>query len=86
MKHIAVWILQILGHLDALCLCLEHPYTAVRHMAARALAAVCKVATAPTMNKVMETVVPLLGATDTDPKRQGAIEAVASILDVIFIL
>ena len=49
-------------------------------MGARALGALSKVVTMETMNAVLETVLPLLGATHSDTKRQGAIETIASIL------
>ena len=74
-----VALFQLLAGLSSLCACLEHPYTAVRHMAARVLGALSKVVTAETMNVVLEKVLPLLGSPN-DTKRQGTIETVASIL------
>ena len=71
---------QLLSHLPALVTCLRHPYTAVRHMTSRVLAMLAKLATASTVNHVLQNVVPLLGASDADTERQGAIEALASIL------
>ena len=49
-------------------------------MAARCLGTLSQVITTATMNEVLANVVPTLGATDDDMKRQGALEAVACIL------
>ena len=63
-----------------LCACLEYPYTTVRHMSARCLAMLGQTVTIVTMNHVLEHIIPLLGASHNDTSRQGAIEAVYSIL------
>ncbi len=49
-------------------------------MAARCLGTLSQVITTATMNEVISHVVPTLGATDDDIKRQGALEALACIL------
>lgn len=67
--------------LPQVCSCLEHPLPIVRHMAARALGMLSKVLTAPTMDIVLEGVLKNLGATDNITQRQGAVEAIACIID-----
>ena len=44
-----------------------------------------KLDTGQTMNVVLEVLLPLLAAPDTEVKRQGAIEALASILSNSYI-
>lgn len=68
--------------LHHLSCCLDHPYTAVRHMTARCFGMMSRVITSDTMTVVLRDVLPLLGATDCDRKRQGAIETLACILSV----
>ncbi|XP_043911576.1 TATA-binding protein-associated factor 172 [Protopterus annectens] len=72
---------MLLAHLPHLCTCLQHPYTAVRHMAARCLGAVSKIATMETMNIFLEKVLPWLGAIDDNNKQEGAIEALACVME-----
>ncbi|XP_072029618.1 TATA-binding protein-associated factor 172-like [Amphiura filiformis] len=72
---------QLCSLLSYLILCLQYPYTAVRHMAARCLGMLSQVITTATMNEVLAHVVPTLGATDDDVKRQGALEALSCIID-----
>lgn len=67
--------------LPHLCCCLIHPYTAVRHMAARCIGMMSCVVTSDTMLMVMEKVLPMFDAIDCDTKRQGAIEALACIIE-----
>ena len=69
-----------MAELEKLCSSLQHPYTAVRHMAARCIGMLGKMDTGRTMNVALEALIPLLAAPDTDIKRQGAVEALASIL------
>lgn len=72
--------LQLLEHLPHLFTCLQHPYTAVRHMAARCVGVLSKIATLETMNSFLECVLPWLAAIDDCTKQEGAIEALACIL------
>ncbi|XP_062927802.1 TATA-binding protein-associated factor 172 isoform X2 [Mobula hypostoma] len=72
---------QLLQHLPHLCTCLRHPYTAVRHMAARCVGVMSKIATMETMSIFLEKVLPWLGAIDDNTKQEGAIEALACIME-----
>ncbi|XP_013387250.1 TATA-binding protein-associated factor 172-like [Lingula anatina] len=72
---------QILQKLPALTVCLQHPFTALRHMAARCLGMLSKLDTVETMNYVLEHVLSLLGSTDSEVCRGGAIEALTHIID-----
>ncbi|OXB67392.1 hypothetical protein ASZ78_010950 [Callipepla squamata] len=67
----------LIEHLPHLCMCLQHPSTAVRHMAARCVGVMSKIATMETMNIFLEQVLPWLGAIDDNTKQEGAIEALA---------
>ncbi|KAG7462732.1 hypothetical protein MATL_G00187870 [Megalops atlanticus] len=71
----------LLEHLPHLCTCLQHPYTAVRHMAARCVGVLSKIATMETMNVFLERVLPWLGAIDDSTKQEGAIEAMACVME-----
>ncbi|KAJ8250406.1 hypothetical protein COCON_G00223280 [Conger conger] len=71
----------LLEQLPHLCTGLQHPYTAVRHMAARSLGVLSKIATMETMNVVLERVLPWLGAIDDSTKQEGAIEAMACVME-----
>lgn len=71
---------QLLEHLPHLFTCLQHPYTAVRHMAARCTGVFSKIAMLETMNIFLERVLPWLAAIDDCTKQEGAIEALACIL------
>ncbi|KAG9344401.1 hypothetical protein JZ751_011071 [Albula glossodonta] len=71
----------LLEHLPHLCACLQHPYTAVRHMAARCVGVLSKIATMETMNVFLERVLPWLGAIDDCTKQEGAIEAMACVME-----
>ncbi|KAI5107880.1 TATA-binding protein-associated factor 172, partial [Silurus meridionalis] len=73
----------LLEQLALLCACLRHPYTAVRHMAARCVGVFSKIATMETMNCFLEKVLPWFGAIDDSTKQEGAIEAMACILCVM---
>uniref|UniRef100_A0A3Q3GBQ6 BTAF1 RNA polymerase II, B-TFIID transcription factor-associated n=1 Tax=Kryptolebias marmoratus TaxID=37003 RepID=A0A3Q3GBQ6_KRYMA len=67
----------LLEHLPHLFTCLQHPYTAVRHMAARCVGVLSKIATLETMNSFLECVLHWLAAIDDCTKQEGAIEALA---------
>lgn len=60
---------------------LIHPYSAVRHLAARCLAAFIELDSVVIMTTVIQDILPLLDAADCDIKRKGAIEAVVCIVD-----
>ncbi|XP_048575409.1 TATA-binding protein-associated factor 172 isoform X2 [Nematostella vectensis] len=60
---------------------LQHPYCAVRHMAARCLGVLSTVATHPSLLAIVERVIPLLGSGDSAVKRQGAIEAISHVIE-----
>ncbi len=66
--------------LPDLCKYLCHELCAVRHMAARCLGVLSRVLTTHTMNMILQNVLPLLDASYSTNKRQGAIESLASIL------
>lgn len=76
-------VLQLLEHLPHLFTCLQHPYTAVRHMAARCVGVLSKIAMLDTMNGFLECVLPWLAAIDDCTKQEGAIEALACILQAL---
>ncbi|KAF7710283.1 TATA-binding protein-associated factor 172 isoform X2 [Silurus meridionalis] len=71
----------LLEQLALLCACLRHPYTAVRHMAARCVGVFSKIATMETMNCFLEKVLPWFGAIDDSTKQEGAIEAMACVME-----
>ncbi|KAL7877989.1 hypothetical protein SRHO_G00046320 [Serrasalmus rhombeus] len=71
----------LLEQLPLLCTCLQHPYTAVRHMAARCVGVLSKIATMESMNVFLEQVLPWLGAIDNSTKQEGAIEAMACVME-----
>uniref|UniRef100_A0AAX7VPZ3 BTAF1 RNA polymerase II, B-TFIID transcription factor-associated n=1 Tax=Astatotilapia calliptera TaxID=8154 RepID=A0AAX7VPZ3_ASTCA len=71
----------LLEHLPHLFTCLQHPYTAVRHMAARCVGVLSKIATLETMNSFLECVLPWLAAIDDCTKQEGAIEALACVME-----
>ncbi|KAA0718268.1 TATA-binding protein-associated factor 172 [Triplophysa tibetana] len=73
--------LVLMEQLPLLCTCLQHPYTAVRHMAARCVGVLSKIATMETMNVFLEHVLPWLGAIDDNTKQEGAIEALACVME-----
>ena len=73
-------LFQVLESLPLLCSCLYSKWTAVRHMAARCVGMFARRKTLDTMNIALDTLLPWLGASHDQSKRQGAIEALASIL------
>lgn len=66
-----------------LCVLLSHPYRAVRHLASRCLAVFAKMNSVKVMELVVVKVLPLLGAIDCEIDRQGAVEAIACIVDAL---
>ncbi|XP_034407623.1 TATA-binding protein-associated factor 172 [Cyclopterus lumpus] len=71
----------LLEHLPHLFTCLQHPYTAVRHMAARCVGVLSKIAMLETMNSFLECVLPWLAAIADCTKQEGAIEALACVME-----
>ncbi|XP_025773591.1 TATA-binding protein-associated factor 172 [Puma concolor] len=71
----------LVQHLPHLYMCLQYPSTAVRHMAARCVGIMSKIATMETMNIFLEKVLPWLGAIDDNIKQEGAIEALACVME-----
>ncbi|XP_053306351.1 TATA-binding protein-associated factor 172 isoform X2 [Spea bombifrons] len=71
----------LLQHLPQLFMCLQHPYTAVRHMASRCVGVMSRIATMETMNLFLEKVLPWIGAIDDNTKQEGAIEALACVME-----
>ncbi|EFA08205.1 TATA-binding protein-associated factor 172-like Protein [Tribolium castaneum] len=69
--------------LKRLCVLLSHPYRAVRHLASRCLAVFAKLDSVRVMEVIVETVLPKLGAIDCDIDRQGAVEAIACIIETL---
>uniref|UniRef100_A0A3Q3GTZ7 BTAF1 RNA polymerase II, B-TFIID transcription factor-associated n=1 Tax=Labrus bergylta TaxID=56723 RepID=A0A3Q3GTZ7_9LABR len=71
----------LLEHLPQLFTCLQHPYTAVRHMTARCVGVFSKIAMLETMNSFLECVLPWLAAIGDCTKQEGAIEALACVME-----
>ncbi|XP_063818105.1 TATA-binding protein-associated factor 172 isoform X2 [Pseudophryne corroboree] len=71
----------LLQHLPHLFMCLQHPYTAVRHMASRCVGVMSRIATMETIKVFLEKVLPWLGAIDDNTKQEGAIEALACVME-----
>lgn len=69
--------------LRRLCVLLSHPYRAVRHLTSRCLAAFARLDSVPVMELVVGEVLPKLGCVDSDIDRQGAVEAVACIIEAL---
>lgn len=67
--------------LARLCTLLKHPYRAVRHLTARCLAVFAGMDSVVVMESVVQKVLPLLADTTSDLNRQGAVEALAAIVD-----
>ena len=59
---------------------LEDNYTGIRHMSARCIGMMSRLATPDVMLFIIEKVLPMFEATDNETCRQGASEAIASIL------
>ncbi|XP_033630416.1 TATA-binding protein-associated factor 172-like [Asterias rubens] len=73
--------LKLTALLPNLIQCLQYPYTSVRHMASCCLGALAKVSTTPTMNCILEDVLPMLGVADNEMQREGATEALMCIIE-----
>ena len=69
--------------LKRLCVLLSHPYRAGSHMASRCLAVFAKLDSVTVMEMIVHLVLPKLGAIDCDIDRQGAVEAIACIIETL---
>ncbi|KAL3274370.1 hypothetical protein HHI36_015768 [Cryptolaemus montrouzieri] len=69
--------------LERLCLLLSHPYRSVRHLAARCLATFAALNSVPVMELIVSKVLPKLESMDSDIERQGAVEAIACIVEAL---
>lgn len=69
--------------LQRLSVLLTHPYLAVRHMAARCLAVFAQIDSVVVMELVVSKVLPLLACADCETNRQGAVEAIACIVEAL---
>jgi TATA-binding protein-associated factor len=67
---------QLFGALSKLCLLIQHPFKAVRHMASRCLATVASINAKEVMGLVIRDLIPLLGQIESSINREGAIEAI----------
>lgn len=76
-------IQQITSILDNLCFILNHPYCAVRHMAARCIAVLAKRDLVSVVRKLPKSILPFVNAADSITKRQGGLEAVAALVDTL---
>lgn len=74
---------HIMSYLPAITSLLQHPYKAVRHMAARSLAVLADIQAPQVMQIVTDKIVPMLGAINCNRQRQGAAEALACIVDML---
>lgn len=71
---------DVVDNFDSLLSCTKSNYCAVRHMAARTIAASACSMTLEIMNMVLDGVLPLLGASHETSWRQGAVETIYRIL------
>lgn len=71
---------DVLANFDKILLCIKSEFSAVRHMAAKAVAALTLSKTGEYMNHILDDVLPLLGASHLTCWRQGAIETIYRIL------
>ncbi|XP_067936864.1 TATA-binding protein-associated factor 172-like [Watersipora subatra] len=74
---------EVLTCFHSLIICIKSEHTAIRHMAARTIASTASSLTDDVMNRVLEEVLPLLGAAHDVTWRQGAIETIYHIVEVL---
>ncbi|XP_065212027.1 TATA-binding protein-associated factor 172 isoform X2 [Planococcus citri] len=72
---------DIIELLVTLCDILCHSYCAVRHMAARCIAAIATRDIIAVMKKVISLILPLVNAADSVIKRQGGVEAITALTE-----
>lgn len=66
--------------LPKLCLLIQHPLKAIRHMAARCLATLSLIDTQKVMVTLINSLIPLLGQIENPINREGVIEAMTCIV------
>lgn len=71
---------EVFKCLPKLCLLIQHPLKAIRHMAARCLATLSLIDTQNVMLTVINSLIPLLGQIENPINREGAIEAITCIV------
>ncbi|KPM11156.1 TATA-binding protein-associated factor 172-like protein [Sarcoptes scabiei] len=64
-----------------LCECLHNPYITLRHMAARCFGMLASIMPNQTMNVILTTVMDMLEASDSQLKRQGAVETFYYVIE-----
>ncbi|KAG8234703.1 hypothetical protein J437_LFUL014319, partial [Ladona fulva] len=74
---------KLLEVLPQLCLLLQHPYRAVRHMASRCIGVFGCLAPGKVISTVVQKVLPSLGAMHCDSHREGAVEALACLVQAL---
>lgn len=67
--------------LPKLCLLIQHPLKAIRHMASRCLATLASINAQRVMVLVMNELIPLLSQIESSINREGAIEAITCIVN-----
>ncbi|XP_070498926.1 TATA-binding protein-associated factor 172 [Chironomus tepperi] len=72
---------ELFESLTKLCFLIQHPLKAIRHMAARCLATFAAIDSQSVMLFVIDSLIPLLGQIENPINREGAIEAITSIVN-----
>lgn len=72
---------ELFNSLTKLCFLVQHPLKAIRHMAARCLAAFASIDAQSVMVFVINFLIPLLNQIENPINREGAIEAMTSIVN-----
>lgn len=70
----------LMNSLSKLCLLIQHPLKAIRHMAARCLATFSLINTQKVMVVIIEELIPLLSQVENPMNREGAIESITCIV------
>ncbi|KAG5679831.1 hypothetical protein PVAND_009369 [Polypedilum vanderplanki] len=73
--------LELFGSLTKLCLLIQHPLKAIRHMAARCLATFASIDSQQVMLFVINSLIPLLSQIEKPINREGASEAISCIVN-----
>lgn len=71
---------KLFDSLLKLCLLIQHPFKAIRHMSARCLATLALINSKDVMVLVMNELIPLLSQIESSINREGAIEAITCIV------
>lgn len=69
--------------LPRLCVLLSHPFRAVRHLTSRCFAELAKLDSVTVMEFVVGKVLQMLGSLELEIDRQGAVEAIACIVEAL---